>query len=588
MILRKDVAIDRQWDLSCMFNNENEFEEMYAKTEGLLAQINKLEGTLNPENAIVCLDMSSQISLYASRLYVYAMLRYDQNQSEAKNQSLMGKVDMLLTKLYGAIAFIEPELSKFKESDLLSMSTNPKYGRFSVMINDLIRSKKHILKKTEEELLAEVSAFSDSFKDIFSVFNNADLKFENVEDCNGASLPLTHGTYSMYLESSDKILRKNAFEKYYKGFIAYKNTVGMNYISAVKKDCAMSKIRKYSSSVEKALFVENVPKKVYDNLIDSVRKNTPKMHEYIKYRKASLGLDEMHMYDMYVPISDGYEISMDYEKAYELVLEALSPLGKDYIDLLKRAYSERWIDVYETENKRSGAYSVSIYDNHPFVLLNYTKTTHDIFTIAHEMGHAIHSYMSNKSQCAEKAEYKIFVAEVASTVNEVLLLKFLLKRADAKGKRFLLNYYINMFRTTIFRQTMFAEFEKYAHDSFEASKPLTPDFLNEEYFRLNQAYYGEGVFHDAEIAYEWLRIPHFYTPFYVYKYATGLTSAINIAQSIMSDNKFVIKYFNMLSAGCSLPPVDILKLADVDLTTVIPFEKAMAEFELAVEQLKIV
>lgn len=586
MNLRKDVSLDRQWDLSSMFNNEKEFEELYIKTEGLLGEINRLEGTLTPENAIHCLDLSTKINLYASRLYVYAMLRYDQNQSDSKTQALMGKVDMLLTKLFGSIAFIEPELSKFKEADLFNMSTDSRYSCFSVMINDLIRSKKHILKKSEEELLAEVSAFSDSFKDIFSVFNNADLKFENIEDSSGNSLPLTHGTYSMYLESSDKTLRKNAFLKYYQAFIAHKNTVGMNYISAVKKDCAISKIRKFSSSVEKALFYENVPKLVYENLINSVRKNTPKMHEYIKYRKDSLGVDEMHMYDMYVPISDGYEISMDYEKAYELVLDALSPLGKDYIDLLKKAFNDRWIDVYETENKRSGAYSVSIYDNHPFVLLNYSKTTHDIFTIAHEMGHAIHSYMSNKKQCAEKAEYKIFVAEVASTVNEVLLLKYLLKRADQKGKRFLLNYYINMFRTTIFRQTMFAEFEKFAHDSFEASKPLTPDFLNEEYYRLNQAYYGEGVFHDPEIAHEWLRIPHFYTPFYVYKYATGLTSAINIAQNILSDNKFVKKYFNMLSAGCSLPPVEILKLADVDLTSSIPFEKAMTEFELALEQLK--
>lgn len=586
MILRKNVALNRQWNLSGMFKKEEDFNSLYSETEIQIEGLAKYQGILNEKNSLDCLRLSTKINLSVSRLYVYAMLKHDQNTAESKYQAMIGKVELLLTKIYGAVSFIEPELSDFDENVLKNMSNDPQYLDFSVMIEDIIRNKKHILSKPEEALMAEISAFADGFKDIFSVFNNADLKYDDTLNQKGESLPLSHGTYSLYLESQDPVLRKNAFNDYYAGFIKHKNTVGMNYISAVKKDCALSKIRKFNSSLEKALFYENVSNNVYENLIDSVRNNTPKMHEYVKYRKQALNMDEMHMYDMYIPLSKEYNLTMEYEEAYELICEALSPLGEEYVSLLKRAFNEGWIDVYETENKRSGAYSVSIYDNHPFVLLNYTKTTHDIFTIAHEMGHAIHSYMSNKAQCAEKAEYRIFVAEVASTVNEVLLLKFLLGKADKKGRSFLLNYYVNMFRTTVFRQTMFAEFEKYAHDAFEQGIPLTTDYLCEEYLRLNKTYYGDGVFHDPQIAYEWLRIPHFYTPFYVYKYATGLTAAINIAQKILSQKSYVSKYFDMLSAGCSVPPVESLKLADVDLFTKKPFENAMSEFENAVEQLK--
>lgn len=586
MINRKDVPLNRQWELDSIFKSEEDFDLLYIETEKLIGEIKEFEGNLDPCSSLDCLKLSTKLNLNVSRLYVYAMLKHDQNTGESKSQALMGRVEMLITKLYGALAFIEPELSDFEESVLVNMASSKDYLDFSVLLEDIIRNKKHILSKKEEELIAEISAFSDGFRDVFSVFNNADLKFENVLDGKGNSMPLTHGTYSLYLESKDETLRKNAFFSYYKGFIGHRNTIGMNYISAVKKDCTYSKIRKFSSALEKALFNENVDKQVYQNLIESVRKNTPKMHEYVRYRKNALQTNEMHMYDMYLPISEGFELSMEYEEAYELICEALAPLGEEYVSLLKRAFNEGWIDVYETENKRSGAYSVSIYETHPYVLLNYTKTTHDIFTIAHEMGHAIHSYMSNRAQCPEKAEYKIFVAEVASTVNEVLLLKYLIEKVDSKGRDFLLNYYVNMFRTTIFRQVMFAEFEKFAHDSYEEGKPLTPDFLSEEYYRLNKEYYGDVVIHDEQIASEWLRIPHFYTPFYVYKYATGLTAAVNIAQNILKDNSFVPKYFDMLSAGCSLSPVDVLKLADVDLSSTDPFKNAMDDFEIAVEKLK--
>lgn len=586
-MLRKDIPENRTWDTTGLYANEEAFEKALERANELLKEFDAYQGKLNKDNAIDCLNLTVEAERLGSRLYVYAMMKRDENTALPENQARIGKVHMLLTMFSSKLSFISPELSALDDSVLEEMKNDAKYADFSVVLYDIIRQKKHILSEKEEKVLAEVSAFSSGYQEVFTMFDNADLKFDDVLDSEGKSHPLSHGNYAVYLESKDPVLRKNAFKEYYKRYIAFINTVGTTYISSVKKDSALAKIRKYESALASALFNEDVPVEVYNNLVESVRKNTPKMHEYIKLRKEILGLDEMHMYDMYVALSKDVTMELEYEDAYELVCKALAPLGDEYNKILKKAYKNRWIDVYETENKRSGAYSVSIYDHTPFVLLNYTKTTSDIFTIAHEMGHAIHSYMSNAAQPFSKADYKIFVAEVASTVNEVLMLKYLLKSADEKMREFLLNYFISMVRTTLFRQTMFAEFEKFAHETYEQLKPVTPDLLNEEYLRLNKAYYGPGVEHDKEISYEWMRIPHFYRAFYVYKYATGITAAINIANKVLEEGAdYVPKYFKMLSAGCSLPPVEILKLADVDLMSEEPFEIAMNEFASAVNELK--
>ena len=404
---------------------------------------------------------------------------------------------------------------------------------------------------------------------------------------DGKKVKLTHGTYAQLLQSPDQNVRKAAFTTYYKGYENLLNTLTAVYAGSVKSDVFSATARGYKSCLEAAMFNENVPECVYTNLIESVDENCKYVHDYVAYRKTALGVERLNMYDMYVPIVEGADMSLPFEEAFDLVKKGLSVMGDEYAGLLQKAHDERWMDVYETENKRSGAYSWGSYSTKPFVLLNYSATIHDIFTIAHELGHSMHSYYSNHTQPYSKAGYAIFVAEVASTVNEVLLLKYLLSTTtDKKMKKYLLSYYLDMFRTTLFRQTMFAEFEKISHDMEQKGKPLTPKSLSDAYMKLNKKYYGPAVTHNKQIATEWARIPHFYNAFYVYKYATGITSAVNIANSILKDNSFVAQYKKFLSAGGSDSPYEILKIAGVDLATRAPFDFAMNEFKDTLEQLK--
>ncbi|MBQ9710483.1 MAG: oligoendopeptidase F, partial [Clostridia bacterium] len=437
-----------------------------------------------------------------------------------------------------------------------------------------------------EQLLALGGRVYGGFKEIFGMLDNADMTFGEIE-VDGEKVKLSHGMYSVLLANKDQKVREAAFKTYYKSYISHINTLAQIYIGNVNKDIFISKARKHEGCLAAALSNEDVDVAVYNNLLEAVEKGLPIMHDYVRARKQTLGVDELHMYDLHVPIVEGAELKLDFEKAYDLVKEGLAPLGKDYVALLERAKAERWIDVEETVGKRSGAYSIGVYGlNHPFVLLNYQQTTHDVFTIAHELGHAMHTYHSNKAQPQAKADYKIFVAEVASTVNEVLLLKHILKTCtDVKLKKYLLSYYMDMIRTTLFRQTMFAEFEYIAHSQAESGNPLTKDNMNATYMELNKKYYGDGVIHDDEIAYEWARIPHFYRAFYVYKYATGIISAISIAERIYSEGEPAVKdYFKFLSSGGSNSPVELLKLAGVDLTKKTAFEAAMKSFKSTLEE----
>ena len=390
------------------------------------------------------------------------------------------------------------------------------------------------------------------------------------------------------MQSKDRALREKAFKKYYAAYISLINVISATYYGNVKKDVFYAKARKYDSCLDAALSGEDVPVSVYENLIKSVNGALPVLHKYIAEKKKSLGLAEMRMYDMYLPVVPDKDLKLDYDRAYELVIKGLSVLGEEYTALLKKAKKERWLDVYERDGKKSGAYSVAVYDTHPYVLLNYQKTTHDVFTIAHEMGHSIHSYFSNGNRPYAKADYKIFVAEVASTVNEVLLLKYLLKSADdAALKKYLLSYLMEMIRTTLFRQTQFSEFEEYAHGAVERGEPLTKDGMCAKYLELNKKYYGDAVVSDEEIKYEWARIPHFYRSFYVYKYATGIISALAIADRITREGAPAVKdYFAFLSSGNSDGPVELLKIAGVDLTTEKPYSAAFGEFKDALEQFK--
>ena len=424
------------------------------------------------------------------------------------------------------------------------------------------------------------SEVTSGYHSVFSMLDNADLNLPEAT-LHGKKEKITHGGYGLALRTGNGAERKEWFEKYYGAYIRLIHAISQTYYGNVKNDVFFCRARGYENCLSMALHGEDVPAVVYDNLINSVTDALPLMHRYIALRKKTLGLKEQHMYDIYVPLVENAEISVSYEEAYDIVTDGLAPLGKDYQALLRRAKDERWIDVCESEGKKSGAYSTGAYDTHPYVLLNYQKTTNDIFTIAHEMGHSIHTYKSSAAQPFPKADYTIFLAEIASTVNEVLLLKHLLKNAkDNKTKKYLLNYYIDMFRTTLFRQTQFAQFEQIVHKMAEDGEPLTDENLCAVYYDLNKKYYGDAIVHDKEIAYEWARIPHFYRSFYVYKYATGIVSAVSIARRVLFEGESAVKeYFEFLSGGSSTDPVSILKRAGVDLTSKKPFEDAMKEFE---------
>ena len=449
---------------------------------------------------------------------------------------------------------------------------------------EIIRKKKHLLGKNEESILAKSGSFADGFKTVFSVFDNVNVPLGEVT-VNGKKQKMSHGLYSVLMQNDDREVRRQAYEAMYQGYTSMINTVAEIYAGSVKADCFYADARRYPSSLSQALFSDNVPEKVYNNLIDSVRKNVKVLHKYIDYRRKALKTDKLKMYDMYVSIVEGTEKNIPYDEAYDIVTTALAPLGDEYISVLKKAKNERWIDVEETTNKRSGAYSWGAYGSHPYVLLNHKGTIHDVFTIAHEMGHAMHTYYSNKTQCYEKAGYSIFVAEIASTVNEVLLIKHLLKTAEGNDKKYLLSYYLDMIRTTLFRQTMFSEFEKFAHETIERGEPLSHKKMCDHYAELNRYYYGDAVETDENISYEWARIPHFYNAFYVYKYATGITCAVNIANMILSDPKKVDDYKKFLSAGGSMYPLDIIKIMGIDLTRPTPYSVAMKEFSATLNEL---
>jgi oligoendopeptidase F len=583
---RSNVKDIYKWDTKCLFTSEDEWEKLFKETEKKI-NFEKYKNKLGNINMLLeCLKEQESISKNIELLYLYAHMRLDEDTRISKYNTLYSKAGNIYVKFSSESSFIVPELTELDEKILLEFSKSEILKDYDYMLREIIKNKKHILPKNEENLLAMGGEVFSSFHDIFSMIDNADLPLPEIDDGKGGKIKLTHGMYGVLLHGTDRKLRERAFKEYYKAYIGLINTISANYFGNVKKDVYLSKVRKYKSCLEKALSNEDVEIQVYENLLKSVDAALPIMHKYIAERKKVLKLDTMNMYDIYAPIAEGVEIKLTYEKAYELVIEGLKPLGDDYIELLKKGYLEGWIDVEETEGKRSGAYSTGIYGYHPFVLLNYQQTTHDVFTIAHEMGHAIHSYHSNKNQPYSKADYRIFVAEVASTVNEVLLLKHILKTAKDKNlKKYLLSYYIDMIRTTLFRQTMFAEFEYIVHNMVENGQPLNKDNMNEIYLNLNKKYYGNSIVSNEEIAYEWARIPHFYTSFYVYKYATGIISAISIAEKILKEGESAVSdYKRFLSSGGSDSPVELLKLAGIDLTTKQPFERAMQVFSETLEE----
>ena len=576
--LRNQIEDKYKWDLTPMFASDEKWQEEFDALSAKLPRLDEYAGKLDcEENILACLKLSDELSASYGELYVYAYQRRDEDAGVAKYCAMCDKVDALGVKLGEKSAYITPELTALDGEFLLALSRKEEFADYDYQLCEIVRRKQHTLSAAEEKLLAGVGLFSDGFHDAFNMFDSLDVKFKPVRDEDGRRVEMSHGVYSKLLASSDRKVRKAAFNSMFAAYGDMLHTVGQLYAGNVKKDWFFARARKYPDCLTRAMSGENVPRIVYDNLIKSVHGGLKYLHGYMGWRAEKMGLAKLHMYDLHVPVVSEYKLSVSYEEACEIVKKALAPLGEEYLSHIREAMENRWIDVYENKGKRTGAYSWGTYRSHPYVLLNYNGTAHDVFTIAHELGHSMHSYYSDKNQPSSKAQYEIFVAEVASTVNEVLLLKYMLEHSrDEQEREYLLTYYLDMFRTTLFRQTQFAEFEEKAHALAEKDMPVTCDALNEEYLKINKLYYGKNVVSDKQIAWEWARIPHFYRSFYVYKYATGLTSAVSIARGILSGGEKE-GYMKFLSAGGSMPPVEILKLAGVDLTTEVPFENAMRE-----------
>ena len=583
---RNLVPAERKWRVEDIFETVDAWNATYAECEAEL-DFSEFEGKLNTvENVLACMTKLNALILKLNKLAVYAHMRHDEDSRVSEFTALAARFSMLGMKVSGATAFITPELTALPVETLEAFAADPRMSDYDYTIKCIIKGKPHVLSREMEELLSQGSRVFGGYQQVFGMLDNADFPFPTIK-VDGKDVTVSHGMYGVLLHHPDVRVRKKVFQSYYKAYIGLINTITATYTGNVDKDIFLARTRKYESCLDMALSSEDVDVKVYKNLLRSVNKGLPLLHRYFRDRKKVLGMNKMHMYDMYLPLVADAELKLDYEEAFDLVVEGLAPLGETYQKLLREAHDNGWIDVEETEGKRSGAYSISVYGlKHPYVLLNYQPTTNNVFTIAHELGHALHSYHSQKAQPQEKADYKIFVAEVASTVNEVLLLKHLLtKTEDQNLKKYLLSYYMDMIKSTCFRQTQFAEFEFMAHDMAEKGQPLTKDALCEAYLNLNKKYYGRSVVSDPEIAYEWARIPHFYRAFYVYKYATGIISAISIAERIYTEGAPAVEdYFKFLSSGGSDSPVELLKLAGVDLTKKDAFEAAMASFKDALEQ----
>lgn len=582
---RSEVKTEYKWKVEDVFESDEAWEKAFAEVSGAL-DFSAYRGTLNtPENILAYLKAEEEVELKLLRVYAYAFLHHDEDVHVTKYNSYFSRVMTIFSRLGAETSFAMPEISALSEETLDALSKNPLLKDYDYMLSRLKAKKKYILSEKEERILAQTQEPMNAANEAFEMLDNADLNLPEIE-YEGKKQQLSHGLYSVIIFGNDREKRAEAFKLYYSAYRKLINTLASTYHSNVKQDIFYKNVRGYSSCLEMALLNEDVDRSVYDTLVSTVNECAPIMHRYMQVRKKTLGYDEMHVYDMHTPLVENAELRLTFEEAYELVLKGLAPLGKEYNALLQKGRIERWIDVCETEGKRSGAYSFGVMGCHPFVLLNYQKTTNEVFTIAHEMGHSMHTYFSNQTQPYSKADYTIFVAEVASTVNEVLLLKYLLKTTDDKRlKKYLLNYFMDMIRTTLFRQTQFAEFEEKAHAMAEAGEPLNKDNLSELYYGLNKKYYGDAVTHDKDIEIEWARIPHFYRSFYVYKYATGIISAVCIANRILKEGGPAVKdYFRFLSGGCSTDPVSLLRIAGADLTKKETYLVAMKEFEDALNE----
>ncbi|MGG1600444.1 oligoendopeptidase F [Paenibacillus naphthalenovorans] len=586
---RKDVALEHRWNLEDLFPNQQAWDKEYQLVKDDLKEIGRFEGKLNDPAAIKkCFELEDKISLHTERLYVYANMKHHEDMADPTYQALSDKSKKLSVEANEAMSFISPEILSLTDEQLHKLVENPELSFYKRTLEEMIRQKQHVLSKTEEALLAQVGNLSQAPGTIFGMLNNADLKFPKVKNEHGEEIELTHGRYIQFLESKDREVRKRAFEAMYSTYAKQKNTLAATLAANVTKNIFYAKARKYPSTLEMSLFGDNIKKEVYTNLIDAIHESLPLMYRYMELRKKLLKVDELHMYDLFAPLVDEYKMDITFPEAKQMVKESLKPLGDDYLGILQEGFDNRWIDIYENEGKRNGAYSWGAYGTHPYVLLNHKDNLNSMFTLTHEMGHALHSYLSDVNQPYRYAQYTIFLAEVASTLNEALLMDYMLKKStDKKEKMYLLTYYMDQFRTTVFRQTMFAEFEKIIHEKAEQGESLTPQLLSQIYYDLNVLYYGKGMVVDQDIEMEWARIPHFYNSFYVYKYATGFSAATSFAKQILEEGEPAVqRYIGFLKSGGSDYSINILKRAGVDMSSPEPIKQAMSVFKELLEQME--
>lgn len=588
---RKDIDVKDTWNLESIYANNELWEEDYAALEKDAAEFAKLKGAIEADvNKIpAVLDAYYGLHRRLSKLSVYARMRFDQDTTDSTYQTMSAKIGSLGVKIGAASAFVEPEILSYSKEQLeAAEKENERTAYYGRKIEEMLRGQEHTLDAEKEELLDAAGDMAEAPDDIFSVLMNADMKYPDIVLEDGTHLPLTNSTYISYMESPDRAVREGAFKTLYGQIASLKNTFAAIYRGNLKQAKFYAQSRKYSSARAMYLADSNVPESVYDNLLSAVHEALPMMYRYVAVRKKVLGVDKLHMYDVYTPIVAAQNQTYEFEQAKQMVLEALKPMGEDYLSHAREGLENRWIDIYPNKGKKGGAYSWGCYDSQPFILLNYTKNLDSVFTLIHEMGHSIHSYYSITAQDYAYSDYKIFVAEVASTCNECLLMHDLLeKTTDKEQRKYLLNHYLDSFKGTLFRQTMFAEFEKTAHDYCAQGKPLTAEALSQMYLELNQKYFGPDMEKDEEIAYEWMRIPHFYTPFYVYQYATGYSAAVALSAKILKEGKPAVDaYMSFLKGGESKDPIDLLKMAGVDMTTEKPVADALALFGELVAELE--
>ena len=588
---RKDIDVKDTWNLESIYANNELWEEDYAALEKDAAEFAKLKGAIEADVSKIPAVLDAYYGLHRrlSKLSVYARMRFDQDTTDSTYQTMSAKIGSLGVKIGAASAFVEPEiLSYSKELLEAAEKENERTAYYGRKIEEMLRGQEHTLDAEKEELLAAAGDMAEAPDDIFSVLMNADMKYPDIVLEDGTHLPLTNSTYISYMESPDRAVREGAFKTLYGQIASLKNTFAAIYRGNLKQAKFYAQSRKYSSARAMYLADSNVPESVYDNLLSAVHEALPMMYRYVAVRKKVLGVDKLHMYDVYTPIVAAQNQTYEFEQAKQMVLEALKPMGEDYLSHAREGLENRWIDIYPNKGKKGGAYSWGCYDSQPFILLNYTKNLDSVFTLIHEMGHSIHSYYSRTAQDYAYSDYKIFVAEVASTCNECLLMHDLLeKTTDKEQRKYLLNHYLDSFKGTLFRQTMFAEFEKNAPESCAQGKPLTAEALSQMYLELNQKYFGPDMEKDEEIAYEWMRIPHFYTPFYVYQYATGYSAAVALSAKILKEGKPAVDaYMSFLKGGESKDPIDLLKMAGVDMTTEKPVADALALFGELVTELE--